>query len=92
MEFFIDATEDICLDLDGGTAEGENCPAGYEQYDVCNTFSMCDYASGDTGPLTCYQACRTDRGAFGTSTHPDCTRPEAECTDVWDIEDFGACN
>lgn len=90
-EFFLDATEDMCLDLDGGTAEGQNCPVGYEQYDVCNTFSMCDFAS-EGGPLVCYEACRTSEGAFGTSAHPDCTRPGAVCTDVWEIPDFGACN
>lgn len=92
MEFFIDATEDICIDLDGGTAEGATCPTDYGQYDICNTFSLCDYASGDSGPLTCYEACRTSEGAFGTDHHPDCTRELAVCTDVWDIEDFGACN
>jgi len=90
--FLADADWGLCSPGVAGAplAEFATCPAGTE-YEMCASTAMCLDLPGFTEGLQCIELCKTANGAFGTTNHPDCTRPTATCVQKFQTPTFGLC-
>ena len=84
---------DLCLGTPGvipfPLPEFADCDAaGLSAYDFCGPNSLClETLPGD---LECRDICATSEGPFGSS-HPDCRRSGAVCTDAFMEPGYGLC-
>lgn len=93
-ELITSPPQDLCIDTPDTDPfplpEFADClAAGLLRGVPCGPSSLCvQLAPGD---VQCRDLCATSEGAFGTTNHPDCRRPEAVCADALFHPDFGLC-
>ena len=76
--------------MDTPLDELDDCPPGTSG-NRCRPSGICFDLSGVTEGLQCIELCTESGGTMGSDHHPDCTREDAVCTDVWDRGTFGVC-